>query len=922
MTSRSSTALAVLGLLAGFVNVDAFSLIPAAPGAVSSSLTRAKTAVASLEPPARNTWRARHGLSMSSTSSAVENAGAATGEVDDSKPPRASVMDELDAILGDVQQDSGTKPASGGGMGTAAPLDQDLDSLLGSATSAPPATATAAAPKNSGLDDLDLDDLLGPGANSAPPQRYSGGGTAGGRGSFPAAGRGPPVGGASSDGQQAWGAPGQQQQQQQQRMSYSGEFGAASGKYGDTAARTASKELKGDQMVSLVEVGEEGACPVEEKDVDPKTVAALKARGIEKFTPVQAITYDHILSGRDIIGKSRTGTGKTIAFGLPVIQHLGRFAEDHQQRTYQRGRSPRFLVVCPTRELARQVYGELETLGSTFGLKADVFHGGAAYGPQMRSLSDGLDILVATPGRIMDHLQRGALDLSDVRHAVLDEADEMLNMGFADDIETIFSYVDVKECQVLLFSATVPSWVRNIANKYTANPLTVDAVGKHVNKLATTVKHLSIEVSSRHRSSMLEDIITYYGKGSHAIVFTNSKAECDELADGQTFKTLTSQVLHGDISQHQRDQTIKAFRAKGFQVLVATDVAARGIDVSDIDLVVQYRPPRDPDSYVHRSGRTGRAGRPGVAVTLYAENEIRDIRKIEHGVGQGFRFERGAVPSAEQVMSLAGTVAREQIKGVSDDMVDFFRESAQELLAEEESEDKELLLAKCLAAIARKTHVTRRSMLTGEPDKVTVQMVAPRQLTSGDVMFAVGKLGRAAGFEPMVGRIAIAKDPTTAVFDMSTEAADQLIKFSKEQNLESIEFKMCPVLPVLQEAPGGRFGGGRGGGRGGRGRGRGGGGYRGNRSSYGGGGRGGSYGGGGGYRGGGDRNGGYRGGRSSYGGGGGGGGSYGGGGGGGYGSRGGGGYGGGGGGGSYGGGYGSRGGGGGYSGGGGGNSDW
>ncbi|CAM9480566.1 unnamed protein product [Hapterophycus canaliculatus] len=632
-------------------------------------------------------------------------------------------------------------------------------------------------------------------------------------------------------------------------MSYSQEFGAASGRYGDTAAAAASKVLKGDQQVSLVEVGDEGACPVEEKDVDPKTVAALKARGIENFTPVQAITYDHILTGRDIIGKSRTGTGKTIAFGLPVIQHLGRFAEDHEQRTYQRGRSPRFLVVCPTRELARQVYTELETLGSAFGLKADVFHGGAAYGPQMRALSDGLDILVATPGRIMDHLQRGALSLADVRHAVLDEADEMLNMGFADDIETIFSYVDVKECQVLLFSATVPSWVRSIANKYTANPLTVDAVGKNVNKLATTVKHLSIEVSARHRASMLEDIITYYGKGSHAIVFTNSKAECDELADGQTFNTLTSQVLHGDISQHQRDLTIKAFRAKAFQVLVATDVAARGIDVSDIDLVVQYRPPRDTDSYVHRSGRTGRAGRPGVAVTLYAENEVRDIRKIEQGVGQGFRFERGAVPSAEQVMSLAGTVAREQIKGVSDEMVGFFREAAQELLAEEDSEDKELLLAKCLAAIARKTHVTRRSMLTGEPDKVTVQMVAPRQLTSGDVMFAVGKLGRAAGFEPMVGKIAIAKDPTTAVFDMATDAADELVKFSKEQNLESIEFTMCPVLPLLQEVPG-RFGGGRGGGRG-RGRGRGGGGgYRGGgRSSYGGGG--GSYGGGGGYRGGG-----------------------------------------------------------------------
>ncbi|CAM9833096.1 unnamed protein product, partial [Choristocarpus tenellus] len=246
------------------------------------------------------------------------------------------------------------------------------------------------------------------------------------------------------------------------------------------SGRGPEKAVSGGRSVSYIEVDESAAEPVINKDVDKATVDLLARRGIETFTPVQATTYDHILSGRDIIGKSRTGTGKTIAFGLPVIQQLARFAEDHQTRKSIRGRSPRFLVVCPTRELARQVYEELATLSRPHGLRAEVFHGGVSYLPQENALRSGLDVLVATPGRVIDHLQRGTLTLNDVRHAVLDEADEMLNMGFAEDIENIFSYINVQDCQVLLFSATVPSWVKNISRQYTDNPLTVDAVGNAV----------------------------------------------------------------------------------------------------------------------------------------------------------------------------------------------------------------------------------------------------------------------------------------------------------------------------------------------------------------------------------------------------------------------------------------------------------
>jgi ATP-dependent RNA helicase DDX21 len=596
-------------------------------------------------------------------------------------------------------------------------------------------------------------------------------------------------------------------------------------------------------------VDQENTPPVDSKDVDAETVAILLGKGISTYTPVQGQTYEHILAGRDMIARSRTGTGKTIAFGLPVIQHLGRFSG---LDTTIRGRGPSFLIVCPTRELVQQVAAELAQLAKPQRLAVEAFYGGSPYPPQERALRSGLDILVATPGRLLDHLSRGSLKLNNVKHVVLDEADEMLNMGFADDIEEVFTYVDVPSCQVMLFSATVPEWVQKIAGKYLKDPLHVDAVGNQDTRLATTVTHLAIETPSRHRAHILEDVIAVHGKGSAAIVFTQTKKECDELAGGNAFSTLTSQVLHGDIGQKQREVTIGQFRKGAFQVLVATDVAARGIDISHIDLVVQYRPPSDPDTYVHRSGRTGRAGRTGTCVTLYSDHEVRDIKRIEKTVGKGFRFQRASVPSPTQVMQVAGQVAIKSLEAVGEEVVPYFQDAARELLASPDFEsNKEMLVARCLAAISRKTDLQARSMLTGEPGMTTVQMSAPRPLSPGDVMFAVGKLGRAADENYDVGKITLAKDMKIALFDLSAEQAAALVEFSQSQELREIQFSVPVELPVLQERlestgrmgrGGGRFDDRRGGGGGGRrdfGRGRssyGGGGGGGGRSSYGGGG--------------------------------------------------------------------------------------
>jgi len=684
--------------------------------------------------------------------------------------------------------------------------------------------------------------------------------------------------------------------------------------------------------------------------IAPAQVANLKGRGIERFTEIQQLSFDAVYEGRDLLGKSRTGTGKTIAFGLPLIEKLASRARAREYDQRRRGRGPAILCLAPTRELAKQVEQELALLCQPHGFATACFHGGVSYVPQERSLRNGVDVLVATVGRVIDHLDRGNLDLSQAYHVVLDEADEMLSMGFADDVEKIFSYCPAgrakaqqrggpraayaapgaaaeaeflddllgeiggesqpsptarpsappadaddaasshEHAQTLLFSATTPGWVKKLTSRYLVRPVTVDVVGDAAVQAATTVTHKAILVPRQARAALLEDIIAVEvssrqgqesddraGGGGRVIVFASTKKECDELVGGQAFKRLTSQVLHGDIGQAQRETTLAQFRRGQFTVLVATDVAARGIDVRGVDLVVQYRIPRDAEGYVHRSGRTGRAGRDGTAVVLYDDREERDVRDLESRTG--VKFERHGPPSASAVLEASARDATFALAKVQDDVLPFFAKAADALIQregvvadatmttttppstppEEAANDEALrrLVAKCLAAVARKTHVTRRSLLTGEEDLMTLAMTAPRDLRTGDVVYAVNKLldrlddERRAGDEDdvaaaqqqrtsTVGMVKICKDPRHAVFDLDEALALDLLAFVARQQLNRFAFEECVVLPPLQstfrDTPSG-------------GRGRGGGGYRG-----------GSRGGGGGYRGGSDgynRGGGY-----------------------------------------------------------------
>jgi ATP-dependent RNA helicase DDX21 len=635
--------------------------------------------------------------------------------------------------------------------------------------------------------------------------------------------------------------------------------------------------------------------------MDQAVIDQLSQKGIASFTPVQAEAFEPIMQRRDVIGRSRTGTGKTLAFGMPALQRLIAFHEEKGNRDklgrMRRGRNVAMVVLCPTRELARQVADELtEVVAEPLGLAVQVFHGGVSYGPQAGALRDGIDVLVGTPGRVMDHLERASLDLSECDVVVLDEADEMLNMGFAEDVEFILKGVGSKnkqKTQCLLFSATTPPWVKQIGRQYQENVLSIDSTTDEGGaRVAKTVRHTAIQLPPGEASklSILEDIIAVeisrdknieddedekkpdaayldnpiaaaamekkrktqntlsqkvFGK---TIVFTETKRLADDMVSGNVFKSLTAQALHGDVGQQQRDATLNAFRQGAFNVLVATDVAARGIDIKDVDLVIQFDPPRDVDTYVHRSGRTGRAGKKGVSVLLFNRNQARDIVRIERDLGHGFQFDLIGPPSAEAALSAAAKTSAIACKGIPDETAAFFSESAAALL--EEFEDPTDVVARCLAAISRRsTEIQSRSLLTGDLGYATVEIThkGGRSLTSNEVVFTVDKLSRMSqkdggdnAFDGNIGRVQISDNG--AYFDMAEAHAKKLVEFSKGVDAGGSEFSLLKEMEIDRDGDFGhqedRFGRGRGGGYGG-----GGGGY----------GRGGRGGGGDRNRGGGDR---------------------------------------------------------------------
>jgi ATP-dependent RNA helicase DeaD len=353
----------------------------------------------------------------------------------------------------------------------------------------------------------------------------------------------------------------------------------------------------------------------------PALTDALAALGYEEPTAIQREAIPPLLAGRDVLGQAATGTGKTAAFALPLLSRIAR-AEG------ERGPAPRGLILVPTRELAMQVAEAVHTYGRALGIRVLPIYGGQSISQQLRALDRGVDVVVATPGRALDHIGRGTLNFDAVETVVLDEADEMLDMGFADELEAILAAVP-KQRQTALFSATMAPRILQIAKRHLREPVRVTIARETVAPgEAPRVREVAYIVQRRHKAAALARVMDMEDSAA-AIVFCRTRIEVDELTQTLGARGYSAEALHGGLSQEQRDRVLRRFRDGASDMLVATDVAARGLDIDRVTHVVNFDVPPSPDAYVHRIGRTGRAGREGVAITLAEARDYRLLRNIE-----------------------------------------------------------------------------------------------------------------------------------------------------------------------------------------------------------------------------------------------------------------------------------------------------
>ncbi|RPD44574.1 DEAD/DEAH box helicase [Hymenobacter sediminis] len=375
---------------------------------------------------------------------------------------------------------------------------------------------------------------------------------------------------------------------------------------------------------------------------------AISEVGYEEASPIQAGAIPVLLSGRDVIGQAQTGTGKTAAFSIPAIELINTDSREVQA-----------LVLCPTRELAVQVSGEIQKLGKyKRGLSVVPIYGGSSYDRQFRALERGVQIVIGTPGRVMDHIERGTLNLDSCKMIILDEADEMLDMGFRDDIETVLKKMP-EERQTVFFSATMSKPIMDLTKRYQTEPQIVKV--NHQEMTVTNIEQSYFEVRGPQKKDVLTRLIDMYNIKS-GIVFANTKRMVDEIVGDLQAKGYFAEGLHGDMGQQQRQNTLDKFRKGTLEILVATDVAARGIDVDNVEVVVNYDLPADEEYYVHRIGRTGRAGKQGKAFTFVSGRDIYKLRDIMRFTKATIKQER--VPSFEDVSEVKTTLMLGSIKEV------------------------------------------------------------------------------------------------------------------------------------------------------------------------------------------------------------------------------------------------------------------
>ena len=374
----------------------------------------------------------------------------------------------------------------------------------------------------------------------------------------------------------------------------------------------------------------------EELGLQENLLEAIRELGFEYPMPIQEEVIPFLLEGDDdLVALAQTGTGKTAAFGLPLLQKLD--LDDMR---------PQALILCPTRELCLQIADDLNDYGRKMpGLHILPVYGGTSIRNQIQNLKNGVHVLVATPGRLLDLMERGVIKLSNVRNVVMDEADEMLNMGFLEDIDTILAAVP-EERNILLFSATMPSEIEKISRKYMRDPREI-VIGRK-NESTASVRHIYYLVKASDKYQTLKRIVDYYPR-IYGIIFCRTKAETQEISDRLIHDGYNVDALHGDLSQVQRDYVMQRFRIHNIQLLVATDVAARGLDVEDLTHVINYTLPDETEVYTHRSGRTGRAGKTGISIAIIGKKEQHRIKAIEKIINK--TFEAGKIPTGKEICS-------------------------------------------------------------------------------------------------------------------------------------------------------------------------------------------------------------------------------------------------------------------------------
>ena len=464
--------------------------------------------------------------------------------------------------------------------------------------------------------------------------------------------------------------------------------------------------------------------------LSPELLGAIADAGYEAPTAIQARTIPALLAGRDLIGQAQTGTGKTAAFALPILQRLDIAAAAVQA-----------VVLTPTRELAIQVAEAIHTYSKRMGhVRALPVYGGSPMSQQIRRLRTGVHVVVGTPGRIMDHLRRGTLRFDALRTVILDEADEMLRMGFIDDVEWILGQMPAVR-QTALFSATMPPQIKRIAERYLRNPERIE-----IERTALTVPAIEqryLNVMERQKLDVLTRVLEVEASEA-ALVFVRTKTNAADVAERLQARGYAAEAMHGDMTQAQREQTIRRLRAGQVEIVVATDVAARGLDVEHITHVINYDVPHDSESYVHRIGRTGRAGRTGTAIMLVTPRETRLLKLIERFTGQ--RIGPMRMPSVADVAARRAAVFKDKLRVAA-------REDGLEpyLTLVEELAEEGMDMAEVAAAAAKLARGSQPLDVAAEPEPSPVPFA-----TDGGMVRLFIDAGREAGVRPadIVGAIA------------------------------------------------------------------------------------------------------------------------------------------------------------------------